>query len=182
MLDAALGYTTKINPNQKTVPLPETFIITGHQPALYHSGVWIKNFAAGLLAKKNQGVAINLIVDNDLMTSGAIRVPSVEGENVRVEQVPFDSPHSVQPWEEVKIQDPEIFADFRNQVESKIRSWNSDSVLSSMWPYAVEMSGKSKSLRDCLTAARHHVERTWEMKSWKFRSVSFACFPLSPFS
>src|SRR5262249_29921350 len=41
-------------------------IVTGHQPELFHPGVWIKNFAAGAIAGANRGCALNLIVDNDL--------------------------------------------------------------------------------------------------------------------
>ncbi len=166
ILEAAIGYTSVINPNQKSVPLPETFIVTGHQPALYHSGVWIKNFTAGLLAKKHNGVAINLIVDNDLMTSESIKVPVTKADgihpgNIEMENIPFDTPHAKQPWEEVKIQDADLFSEFGNRVQSKIQSWNSHSVISEMWPTAVDMSTKSSSLRDCLTAARHLMERKW---------------------
>src|SRR5690349_15826386 len=40
-------------------------ILAGHQPELFHAGVWFKNFLASSLAERTRGVAINLIVDND---------------------------------------------------------------------------------------------------------------------
>ena len=53
-------------------------MVTGHQPELFHPGVWIKNFAAAGIAAAHDGVALNLIVDNDLPKSASIRVPRVD--------------------------------------------------------------------------------------------------------
>ncbi len=52
---------------------PGPFIVTGHQPELFHPGVWVKNFAAAALARQRGGVALNLIVDDDIPKSAAIR-------------------------------------------------------------------------------------------------------------
>ena len=65
-------------------------VVTGHQPELFHPGVWIKNFAAAGIAAEHRGVALNLIVDNDLPKSASIRVPRVEDGLVRTTQVDFD--------------------------------------------------------------------------------------------
>ena len=50
-------------------------IVTGHQPELFHPGVWIKNFAAAAIARASGGVGLNLIVDNDIPKSTSIAVP-----------------------------------------------------------------------------------------------------------
>ena len=53
-------------------------IVTGHQPELFHPGVWIKNFVAASIAGASGGVGLNLIVDNDIPKSTSIVVPAVE--------------------------------------------------------------------------------------------------------
>ena len=49
------------SPGSPHVPL----VVTGHQPELFHPGVWVKNFAASAIARSCGGIALNLIVDND---------------------------------------------------------------------------------------------------------------------
>src|SRR5690606_16216715 len=51
-----------------------TFVMSGHQPTLFHPGVWFKNFAIGAIQQRVGGlaepnaaaVAINLVIDNDV--------------------------------------------------------------------------------------------------------------------
>src|SRR5947209_8757356 len=40
------------------------FIVTGHQPELFHPGVWVKNFAAYGLARRTGLTPLNLVVDS----------------------------------------------------------------------------------------------------------------------
>ncbi|MCX5670109.1 MAG: hypothetical protein NTU94_02155, partial [Planctomycetota bacterium] len=54
---------------------PAPIIVTGHQPTLFHPGVWIKNFLAGSLAAATGGVALNLAVDNDEARGQVYRFP-----------------------------------------------------------------------------------------------------------
>ena len=41
------------------------FILSGHQPEMFHPGVWYKNFVLGSLARKLDGVGIHLLIDSD---------------------------------------------------------------------------------------------------------------------
>ena len=54
-------------------------VVTGHQPELFHPGVWVKNFAVAAIARAAGGVGLNLIVDNDIPKSSSLRVPSAGG-------------------------------------------------------------------------------------------------------
>src|SRR5439155_13817432 len=67
-------------------------LMAGHQPDLFHPGVWIKNFALSGLAKKHGLVPVNLVVDNDLAKTTALRVPvrSREPSAAHVAKVVFD--------------------------------------------------------------------------------------------
>ena len=87
-------------------------IVTGHQPELFHPGVWIKNFAAGGIAGEQKGLRLNLIVDNDLPKSASIRVPSVADGLVRTTAVDYDRWAGEIPYEDLRVQDEELFGAF----------------------------------------------------------------------
>lgn len=61
-------------------------VATGHQPDLYHPGVWIKVFALRRLAARVGGVALDLVVDTDTFEHVSLRVPDL-GRPVRVTEV-----------------------------------------------------------------------------------------------
>jgi hypothetical protein len=44
---------------------PELVVMTGHQPELYHPGVWAKNFLLQRMAEETGAAAIDCIVDSD---------------------------------------------------------------------------------------------------------------------
>ena len=48
----------------------DRIVVSGHQPTLFHPGVWIKNFALNQLAQSAGGVGLNLVVDNDNLIRG----------------------------------------------------------------------------------------------------------------
>lgn len=90
-------------------------VMVGHQPLLFHPGVWIKNFVASRVAQRVQGNAINLIVDNDLIKGSSILAPSREGEGV-VTQVTFDAPAEEMPAEERNVVEVEELESFPQRV------------------------------------------------------------------
>jgi len=75
--------------------------VTGHQPELFHPGVWAKNFALNGLARRLNAVPLNLIVDNDTMKAGHILAPVWDADptKVRLEKQPFDDFPGEVPWE-----------------------------------------------------------------------------------
>lgn len=64
-------------------------IVTGHGPAFIHPGVWAKHIVAMRLAAAVDGVALNLVVDNDAPRGPALQVPAVAGERCVLRSVPF---------------------------------------------------------------------------------------------
>ena len=62
---AALKYTGSYT-NCNNEINGERIFLSGHQPKLFHPGVWFKNILLAELAKKHSATAINLIIDNDL--------------------------------------------------------------------------------------------------------------------
>ena len=74
-LVAAERYTSRILGRDCGLSPAGPLIATGHQPDLFHPGVWVKQYAASELARRCNGVGLNLIVDSDMMRSHRIRVP-----------------------------------------------------------------------------------------------------------
>lgn len=59
-------------------------VATGHQPLLYHPGVWFKAFAAHDCARKLGGVAVDVVVDTDVARRVSFDLVVGEPEPTRV--------------------------------------------------------------------------------------------------
>lgn len=55
-------------------------IVTGHQPDLYHPGVWVKNFLLQRFADEHSADALDLVVDSDGFDSVAVSSPCLTPE------------------------------------------------------------------------------------------------------
>jgi len=55
-------------------------VMTGHQPELYHPGVWVKVFLLQRLADELGATAIDIVVDSDTFERVALTVPCLRGE------------------------------------------------------------------------------------------------------
>ena len=86
------------------------FILSGHQPEMFHPGVWYKNFVLGGFARRMDGVGIHLLIDSDLCRGASIRVPTGGIDRPRVEAVPYDKPAPEMPYEERRILDKATFS------------------------------------------------------------------------
>jgi hypothetical protein len=135
--------------------------VSGHQPSLFHPGVWIKNFALGRLAEQAGAVGLNLVVDNDTFATTSIRAPAGGREQPHLISIPFDEARPVQPWEDARIVNRPTFEQFGQRVSEAMAPWGIDPVVRELWPAAVAHSAQSDRLADCLTAARNRLERQW---------------------
>lgn len=71
-------------------------VITGHQVEFYHAGVWAKVVAADALARRVAGaVAIDLLVDHDVVDELGFEVPVREGDTWRREAVTWGAAGAV---------------------------------------------------------------------------------------
>jgi len=65
-LAAAAGFSARLGVDVAQPGRPEELIVaTGHQPELYHPGVWIKDFLLQRLAEECSATAIDFVVDSD---------------------------------------------------------------------------------------------------------------------
>ncbi|RMG37892.1 MAG: hypothetical protein D6725_08215 [Planctomycetota bacterium] len=150
-------------------PLPrkpfEHVVATGHQPELFHPGVWIKNFAVGHIAEQTYAAPLNIIVDTDTVDRVQIPVPIGTREAPRLQWVAFDDPHHREPWELAKVRNRKRFAEFRSEVCRLLQSWHYLPLLADCWRDATARLQQTDRLVDCLVAARHKLERRWKLNN-----------------
>lgn len=168
-VDAARRYMERlglsappISADDPTVDDPRPWIVTGHQPELFHPGVWVKNFAAGAIARRADGVAVNVVVDNDLPKSSAVFVPAAESGRFRRIGVDYDvwSDHET-PFEDLSVESEEAFASFPERVRSVLGNLVADPLLNEFWPLATSRRDEIANVGARFVAARHAIESRW---------------------
>lgn len=164
VLDAARAYhreqgLDEVGPVDPAAPL----LATGHQPELYHPGVWAKNVAAWGLMRPRGGVAVNLIVDNDVPRSPAIRVPTPTEHGPRVVAVPFDRWNGEVPYEAWAVRDEGTFAEFPGRVRQALAGAVADPILDEFWPHVAEVARRTDRIGLRFAVARRRLEAAWGM-------------------
>ncbi len=132
--------------------------LAGHQPEMFHPGVWYKNFVLAQLAAQHGAVAVNLVIDSDAVKSVALRVPGGSIQEPRVESVPFDRASSTEPFEQRTIVDRDLFSSFGTRVEQQLAPLVANPIVKKYWPLAVARSRVTDNLGACLSQARHQLE------------------------
>ena len=161
-LKAAASYTKSIDGGDAEIPAASgPLVIAGHQPALFHPGVWIKNFAIGKLAESMDGIGLNLVVDNDTLNQTGVRIPGGSLDAPRYETELFDTPRQPQPWEDIDCRDRSLFASFGGRISERMKRWGIEPVVNEIWPDAIQSLNRSPKLVDALTTARHRQEVRW---------------------
>ena len=64
-------------------------VVTGHQPAFIHPGVWAKHVVTQRLAEAVDGMALNLVVDTDAPSTLDLKVPHLRDKQVELREIPF---------------------------------------------------------------------------------------------
>ncbi len=121
LIDDAVRYTSAyrdISWFDKTASEDSPILMAGHQPAIFHAGVWFKNFALSRLAQQTSSVAVNLVIDNDVASGSSIRVPTLDADSGRAvyRSVPYDQAGGGVPYEQTTIDDRELFDSFDRRV------------------------------------------------------------------
>ena len=140
-------------------------VMGGHQPDLFHSGVWLKNFVLDSYAKQLGGTAINLVIDTDRCSRTSVDVPVGTPEQAHFEEVFFDLPAPEMAWEERGILDADCFSRFGRVASDALRPLVPDAVLRRWWPLAVERSEESHRLGLAIAQARHILEERYGLET-----------------
>jgi hypothetical protein len=143
------------------------WLMTGHQPELFHPGVWAKNIAVGVLGAGGQATAVNLIVDDDVPKSASIRVPCRIGEGLRGQGVAFQSRVPDTPFEDWRLEDREGFASFGARVSSALGDLIPDPMIRRYWPEVMARVNRTDRVGWLLAAGRHALEPSLGARSWE---------------
>jgi hypothetical protein len=161
-------------------------LLTGHQPELFHPGVWAKNFAVSALADRLRLTPVNLIVDSDLVKSVGLPVPDLSVAPGKVAVVPYSEQLSqVTGWphEEVLVRDGAELATFPQRVRAQLGGVDGPALLNDFWPRLVaSLPITSGRWTWAIARARWQTEEYWGVNNWELplsrlcATASFAHF------
>ncbi len=174
---AAWRYTREYRGAVEPPAEPARVFLAGHQPELFHPGVWLKNFALGRLAEMHGGVAVNLVIDSDTIKASSLRVPGGSVTEPTVEAVHFDRPSPEIPFRARPILDPALFASFGRRAAARLAPLVPDPLLTQFWPLAVENSRRTTNLGECLAQSRHQWEERWGLATLELPQSHVCCLP-----
>ncbi|WP_165249984.1 hypothetical protein [Paludisphaera soli] len=143
------------------------WIVTGHQPELYHPGVWVKNFAAAGVAAGEGASALNLIIDDDIPKSSSIRVPALKNGRLSVRRIEFDRWEGEAPYEDLPVRDEEAFASFPTRVRDELDGLIADPLIDRFWTEVARYRESGLPLGLRLAAARRRVEASWGISNFE---------------
>ncbi len=152
----------QIESGGRDVPL----FLAGHQPGLFHPGVWFKNFLLSRLAEKSGAIGINLVIDNDIAEFPAVQVPVklASGELAR-RMIHYDqTPHQA-PVELQTVQDLETLRAFPAQLSRAIAPWVESPLVHRLWPHVMAQVGRLQNPGWIIAAGRHQLESDIGLKT-----------------
>ncbi len=185
LITAALHYTRSYRDYSGAISADGPLILAGHQPELFHPGVWFKNFALSRLGERLNATVINLVVDNDLRGTPAVRVPVRQPSGrLGVEAVPMDAPGQAIPYEQHRIVDPARFASFGERLHRAVAPFVAHPAVVELWPHAQAAARRCENTGCALAQGRHALEATLGLQTLEVplsvvcRSRGFATFVL----
>jgi hypothetical protein len=157
-------------PAAADVPL----LVTGHQPELYHPGVWFKNFALSAAARRSGAHAIHILIDNDAVATPSVRVPCGSLAEPGTTHVALDGPAGEMPYEERAIVAAETFASFAPRVLEQLLGAVDEPVITALWPRAQQAARQTGNLGRAISQARHQLEAAWGLTTQEV-PLSYIC-------
>ncbi len=133
-------------------------VVGGHQPELFHPGVWLKNSVLDAYARHVGGTAINLVIDSDRCGRTAVDVPVGTPASAHFEEVAFDAAAPAMAWEERGVIDQDCFTSFGNRAADLLRPLVPEPIVRRWWPAVVERAKASHRLGLAIAQARHVLE------------------------
>ncbi len=145
----------------------KSFYVTGHQPELFHPGVWVKNVLIDELAKQNNGISLNVIIDSDAVKSHSIIIPVKKNECFIQQRIEIDHWPPGVPWEELQVIDNELFESFADRIEQQRMPQSECSVSKQFWENVVSETHKSGCVVNGLVAGRVRLERSLGINNYE---------------
>ncbi|WZO96523.1 hypothetical protein EP7_003516 [Isosphaeraceae bacterium EP7] len=142
-------------------------VVTGHQPELYHPGVWVKNFCVARLARQQSGAGLNVIVDDDTPKSSSIRVPVELDGVLNAGRVDFDRWEGEVPHEDLPVRDESRFASFADRVRAALPRSVADPLIGEFWPRVLRFRGTTDRSGLRIALGRRAQEAAWGVHNFE---------------
>ena len=167
--------------------LERPIVMAGHQPALFHPGVWFKNFALSHVARQTGALAVNLVIDNDVASGCSVRIPTLASETSQASyvSVPFDDAGGGGPYEQTTIQNHDVFAQFAERVTKTVAPIVQQPCVDRLWYHARAAIERCGVAGCAMAQARHGLEAEIGLQTLELpigvvcRTTAFAEFVLS---
>jgi hypothetical protein len=149
------------------VTASDRIVAAGHQPEIFHPGVWVKDFALCGLAHSAGLIPLNLIVDHDAVKSTHLTLPAWPADaahdpaQYRLEKVPFDDWPGELPYEICSVRNEALFASLPARAETWVRHWPFVPLLGKYWHEVLRQRERTLLLGERLVAGRRALERQW---------------------
>ena len=194
LLDLALSYSNQYLPLSESIQLTDQpIVMSGHQPTLYHAGVWYKNFVLSELANRTNAIAINLVVDSDLSNNQAIRCPDLNVAPIRTQSVPIDTPAVAMPFEQHLVQDSSFLFELPDRIAKVLTYADEPYIAQRLWPEVIQgyhklaKSNPAPALGATIAAGRHRLEQSVGLRTLEIpvselsKTTAFATFAAAIF-
>jgi hypothetical protein len=180
----ATRYTSAYRDVDSTGGSNAPVVMAGHQPTLFHPGVWFKNFALHRFASRCGAVAINLVVDSDVAGPPSIRVPVRDQAtgHLGYQVIAYDKHGGGVPYEQSLVLDQEWFGTFDARVRAA--ALTTDPCVTGLWQHARGAIGRCGYAGCALAQARHALEAEVGLETLEIpqsvicRSESFSTFAM----
>ncbi len=161
LIEAALRYTRSYR-DVNLPAAPQALLLAGHQPELFHPGVWFKNAVLHALAARLGAVAVNLVIDSDVLHRTLVPAPGGNWQQPRRVWVELDRPLDQEvPLELRRVSDPQRFASFGSQLRETVQNFISRPMVEAFWPVVLERHQATGLLGAALAQGRHAWEGLW---------------------
>jgi hypothetical protein len=166
-------------------------IVTGHQPAFVHPGVWAKHVVAQRLAQAADGITLNLVVDSDAPKSGKLTIPAVKEGRVMLLHVEVTGIRPGYAYEQLKALDEDQIDPIERSVRDVMGKRYAESQMNAFFkgfadvrPRLSSGSGgpDDTSTIDWVTqmiSGRRAIERRFDIELLEHRVSQSACTPLT---
>ncbi len=174
------SYLADATDSEIEVSTDRGWIVGGHQPELFHPGVWFKNFLMDRVARETSSISLNAIVDHDLARATSLRVPArdVERHVAHACMIPLplmrpSTPDLFLPWNAWRVDRTKI-ALTCDEIEKALRSVGLKRSMVSDFLHQLGEISEGSDAALALSKVRHAMERRHEVGNWEF-PVSRLC-------
>ena len=167
LVQAAIQYTQAYRSVDFVPSAAESrlLLLSGHQPELFHAGVWFKNFVLHRLAAENHGLGVHLLIDNDLLRQRSLLVPTGTPDQTTAQRLPFDDQVAAMPFEAAFVEDRHCLESFAQRVNHALRDLVPDPTLNTLWPDVLAAVDRGQNLGAAFSEARHRLEARWGLET-----------------